>query len=183
MQPADHTLPRCALKSQINQSEDSQLELLSAQIPSHYISVANSAGQKCPSKGKVWCFSDKVGNVNAVDEVPHVAGQLNNDLYAVPVKRRSQPPAVVADLTAQSPDTDTESGLPSGWEKHEDNDGPYYWHIKSGTIQREPPALPAPGKTESRRLLVKEAESVSTHCPPRTCLWALRGTRRRNIFG
>nr|CAD7264793.1 unnamed protein product [Timema shepardi] len=118
--------------------------------------------------------NDKVGNVNAVDEVPHVAGQLNNDLYAVPVKRRSQPPVVVADLTAQSPDTDTESGLPSGWEKHEDNDGPYYWHIKSGTIQREPPALPAPGKTESRRLLVKEAESVSTHCPPRTCLWALR---------
>nr|CAD7202879.1 unnamed protein product [Timema douglasi] len=107
--------------------------------------------------------NDKVGNVNAVDEVPHVAGQLNNDLYAVPVKRRSQPPAVVADLTAQSPDTDTESGLPSGWEKHEDNDGPYYWHIKSGTIQREPPALPAPGKTESRRLLVKEAESALTN--------------------
>nr|CAD7402202.1 unnamed protein product [Timema cristinae] len=106
---------------------------------------------------------DKVGNVNAVDEVPHVAGQLNNDLYAVPVKRRSQPPVVVADLTAQSPDTDTESGLPSGWEKHEDNDGPYYWHIKSGTIQREPPALPAPGKTESRRLLVKEAESALTN--------------------
>lgn len=23
-----------------------------------------------------------------------------------------------------------------------DNDGPYYWHIKSGTIQREPPTLP-----------------------------------------
>nr|CAD7460284.1 unnamed protein product [Timema tahoe] len=138
MQPAGHNLPRPALKLQINQSEYSQLELNPAPL------------------------SDKVGNVNAVDEVPHVAGQLNNDLYAVPVKRRSQPPVVVADLTAQSPDTDTESGLPSGWEKHEDNDGPYYWHIKSGTIQREPPAMPAPGKTESRRLLVKEAESVST---------------------
>ncbi|CAG2066752.1 unnamed protein product, partial [Timema podura] len=130
--------PGLLLKPQINQSEYSQLELNPAPL------------------------SDKVGNVNAVDEVPHVAGQLNNDLYAVPVKRRSQPPVVVADLTAQSPDTDTESGLPSGWEKHEDNDGPYYWHIKSGTIQREPPAMPAPGKTESRRLLVKEAESVST---------------------
>lgn len=29
----------------------------------------------------------------------------------------------------------------------EDNDGPYYWHIKSGTIQREPPLWP---KNESK---------------------------------
>ncbi|XP_076446997.1 amyloid beta precursor protein binding family B member 2-like [Babylonia areolata] len=33
--------------------------------------------------------------------------------------------------------------LPPGWQKHEDEDGPYYWHIKSGTIQRDPPP-PAP---------------------------------------
>ncbi|KAH9490182.1 Protein Fe65 [Bulinus truncatus] len=33
--------------------------------------------------------------------------------------------------------------LPDGWEKHEDDDGAYYWHVKSGTIQRDPP-LPAP---------------------------------------
>lgn len=26
--------------------------------------------------------------------------------------------------------------------RHSDNDGPYYWHIKSGTIQREPPIWP-----------------------------------------
>merc|ERR1712228_880062 len=31
------------------------------------------------------------------------------------------------------------SELPLGWEKHEDHAGFYYWHIKSGTIQREPP--------------------------------------------
>ncbi|XP_055919850.1 protein Fe65 homolog [Eupeodes corollae] len=36
---------------------------------------------------------------------------------------------------------DKNSDLPIGWEKHEDNDGPYYWHIKSGTIQREPPVF------------------------------------------
>ncbi len=30
--------------------------------------------------------------------------------------------------------------LPSGWERHEDELGPYYWHVKSGTIQRDPPA-------------------------------------------
>lgn len=29
--------------------------------------------------------------------------------------------------------------LPPGWEKHEDSEGAYYWHITSGTIQRDPP--------------------------------------------
>jgi len=29
--------------------------------------------------------------------------------------------------------------LPSGWEEHSDEQGPYYWHIKSGDIQRERP--------------------------------------------
>ena len=29
--------------------------------------------------------------------------------------------------------------LPAGWERHEDEQGPYYWHIKTGDIQREPP--------------------------------------------
>ena len=27
-----------------------------------------------------------------------------------------------------------------------DEDGPYYWHIKTGTIQREPPSPPLPEK-------------------------------------
>jgi hypothetical protein len=31
---------------------------------------------------------------------------------------------------------------------HPDNDGPYYWHIKSGTIQREVPVLPESEKSE-----------------------------------
>jgi len=29
--------------------------------------------------------------------------------------------------------------LPVGWERHEDENGPYFWHIPSGTIQREKP--------------------------------------------
>ena len=29
--------------------------------------------------------------------------------------------------------------LPPGWERHEDSEGAYYWHVKSGTIQRERP--------------------------------------------
>jgi len=48
---------------------------------------------------------------------------VNNDIYALPVKRRQK----------------RKEELPSGWEKHEDSDGAYYWHIKSGTIQRQPP--------------------------------------------
>merc|ERR1712127_654257 len=56
---------------------------------------------------------------------PQLGGhiEVNNDIYAVPVKRRIK----------------KRSELPLGWEKHEDSDGAYYWHIKSGTIQRDPP--------------------------------------------
>lgn len=31
--------------------------------------------------------------------------------------------------------------LPEGWERHEDELGPYFWHIPTGTIQRERPFL------------------------------------------
>lgn len=42
-----------------------------------------------------------------------------------------------------------------------DNDGPYYWHIKSGTIQREAPILPcSEGKTDSRLNFSKESDNV-----------------------
>jgi len=41
------------------------------------------------------------------------------------------------------------SELPLGWEKHEDSEGAYYWHIKSGTIQREPPHHEDTGEEES----------------------------------
>uniref|UniRef100_A0A1B6IYB6 PID domain-containing protein n=1 Tax=Homalodisca liturata TaxID=320908 RepID=A0A1B6IYB6_9HEMI len=90
--------------------------------------------------------------------IPHVPGQLNNDLYAVPVKRRSPPssPAKVA----PAPPSPCDQDLPAGWERHEDNDGPYYWHIKSGTIQRDPPECDGSGKHEPRTPLVKEAETV-----------------------
>lgn len=84
-------------------------------------------------------------------EIPHIPGSLNNDLYAVPVKRRSHA---------------LESDLPPGWEKHEDNDGPYYWHIKSGTIQREPPTENSNGKNENRRSVVKDTDSVLANFQP-----------------
>lgn len=46
--------------------------------------------------------------------IPHITGQLNNDLYAVPVKRQS-PPASPAKVPLAPSDSD----LPAGWEKHE----------------------------------------------------------------
>lgn len=51
--------------------------------------------------------------------VPHIAGQLNNDLYAVPVKRRS--PKNTDEIDGISPDKERcdDNDLPPGWEKHE----------------------------------------------------------------
>ncbi|XP_049878677.1 protein Fe65 homolog isoform X2 [Pectinophora gossypiella] len=76
--------------------------------------------------------------------VPHQAGP-NDDLYAIPVKLRPK----------------KEPQLPPGWEKHEDNDGPYYWHIKSGTIQREIPKMPPVEAKESRISMVRDCSNLS----------------------
>uniref|UniRef100_A0A8D8LJ95 Protein Fe65 homolog n=1 Tax=Cacopsylla melanoneura TaxID=428564 RepID=A0A8D8LJ95_9HEMI len=97
--------------------------------------------------------------------IPHVPGDLNNDLYAIPVKLRSSPPPPpTLDLSPSlsSNLSSVENELPSGWERHEDNDGPYYWHIKSGTIQRDPPEFTY-GKNEPKTPLVKDAETVLTN--------------------
>lgn len=56
--------------------------------------------------------------------IPHIAGQLNNDLYALPVKRRQQQQLQqksLDDIDTISPDKERsdESDLPPGWEKHE----------------------------------------------------------------
>ncbi|XP_013194980.2 protein Fe65 homolog isoform X3 [Amyelois transitella] len=72
--------------------------------------------------------------------VPHSAEGPNDDLYAIPVKLRPK----------------KEPQLPPGWEKHEDNDGPYYWHIKSGTIQREIPKMPPVEAKETRISMVRD---------------------------
>ncbi|XP_046748709.1 protein Fe65 homolog isoform X4 [Diprion similis] len=121
-------------------------------------------------------YCEKPDNESEMGGIPHVEGGLNSDLYAVPVKRRQpkdhkdqkdlplQPnteklPAA-ADIDAVDSE-DKDENLPPGWEKHEDNDGPYYWHIKSGTIQREPPEAPLPSKSDSRRSLVKDNDSIN----------------------
>ncbi|XP_035715654.1 protein Fe65 homolog isoform X2 [Folsomia candida] len=47
--------------------------------------------------------------------------------------------AAANNSTASTTSKITTVALPAGWEKHDDANGPYYWHIKSGTIQRDPP--------------------------------------------
>ncbi|XP_014205013.1 protein Fe65 homolog isoform X2 [Copidosoma floridanum] len=107
--------------------------------------------------------------------VPHIEG-VNNELYAnVPVKRRhpkqeKQQPQQILQNNVDQPEKpvdensvdseDKDENLPPGWEKHEDKDGPYYWHIKSGTIQREPPEARL-SKPESRRSFIKDNDSVN----------------------
>ncbi|XP_076375875.1 protein Fe65 homolog isoform X3 [Megalopta genalis] len=104
--------------------------------------------------------------------VPHVEGGLNSELYAVPVKRR-QPKDQKNNAAQQNNEqekpsevdtTDSEDkdeNLPAGWQKHEDENGPYYWHVKSGNIQREPPEAPLNSKRESRKNLMKDNDSIN----------------------
>ena len=51
--------------------------------------------------------------------------------------------------------------LPPGWEKHCDENGDYYWHVKSGTIQRDPPPPPVEGEDggEARKRVVRDVRT------------------------
>ncbi|KAK0073779.1 hypothetical protein PV325_009245 [Microctonus aethiopoides] len=102
---------------------------------------------------------------------PHVDDAINSELYTIPVKRRQPKDQKILNQSQNIIDKssddcqeseDKDENLPTGWEKHEDKDGPYYWHIKSGTIQREPPEeTPLISKTENRRSLVKDNDSIN----------------------
>lgn len=56
---------------------------------------------------------------NRQEEVPHIAGQINNDLYAIPVKRRPQKSPDEIDSASPDKERSDDSDLPPGWEKHE----------------------------------------------------------------
>ncbi|KAG0693866.1 Protein Fe65 [Chionoecetes opilio] len=92
--------------------------------------------------------------------IPHMTPADTQDLYALPVKRGS---GQGGDGGEEKADLPIEDPLPAGWEKHEDNDGPYYWHIKSGTITRTPPepsqTVPAAPLRAERR--AREADQNS----------------------
>ncbi|XP_014675411.1 PREDICTED: protein Fe65 homolog [Priapulus caudatus] len=101
-------------------------------------------------------------------KIEYVRGPRNDDIYAVVNKKvkaqlahSKETERAVSPKEEDSTDRQREEGedeeekqqkeekLPAGWEKHEDADGPYYWHIKSGTIQREPPP-PQPSAPPTR---------------------------------
>ncbi|XP_058829100.1 protein Fe65 homolog isoform X2 [Topomyia yanbarensis] len=104
------------------------------------------------------------------EEIQHISGTLNaEDLYALPNKRKQEvgevPPEDELDDDEEEEkgkhediegieDKDETKDLPPGWEKHEDNGGPYYWHIKSGTIQREPPVWPKEPPTKDNKTTI-----------------------------
>ncbi|KAF5269780.1 hypothetical protein FQA39_LY08561 [Lamprigera yunnana] len=109
------------------------------------------------------CEKTTKNNIDNREEdigIPHIVGHLNNDLYAIPVKRRN--PKSPEEIESSSPDKERsdETDLPPGWEKHEDNDGPYYWHIKSGTIQREVPIIPGNDKVDTKNNFNKDTDNI-----------------------
>ncbi|XP_018012019.2 uncharacterized protein LOC108669226, partial [Hyalella azteca] len=82
------------------------------------------------------------------DGIPHMTAGEGQELYALPMKspRAGDGAPETSSVSPSSSDSpEQQQALPPGWEKHEDNDGAYYWHIKSGTITRTPPtAAPRP---------------------------------------
>ncbi|XP_076340443.1 protein Fe65 homolog isoform X2 [Tachypleus tridentatus] len=111
-------------------------------------------------------------------EIPHIQGSVNNDLYAVPMRKKigktntekdceslSHSNCLQEDTSNTSSDTDDDL-LPPGWEKHEDDSGPYYWHISSGTIQREaPPPLPLNERSRARKIFKGSNLQISDSTP------------------
>lgn len=129
---------------------------------------------------------------NTHAKIKHVSGDLNaDDLYALPNKQRStaklsgsgvidKNESKVYEVTSDEDDKDecdnkhasesiedkdANKDLPFGWEKHEDSDGPYYWHIKSGTIQREPPLFPKENQTTTSQTDIKTPSSTLNQSP------------------
>ncbi|XP_053688254.1 protein Fe65 homolog [Sabethes cyaneus] len=124
-------------------------------------------------------------------EIKHIAGTLNaEDLYALPNKKKDEIGEIAPDDDVNEEeddekdkqediegieDKDETKDLPPGWEKHEDNGGPYYWHIKSGTIQREPPVWPKEPP--------KELSKTATMPTPRCVQNSMFSQTLANLYG
>lgn len=65
----------------------------------------------------------KKNNADNQDTISHIPGHLNNDLYAIPMKKKHQ--KCPEEIEIYSPDKECsssdDSDLPPGWEKHEGN--------------------------------------------------------------
>lgn len=134
---------------EINSAPEKE-SLFEAQSPSEFKGKSDQIPEKDEEK-----TIEKDENAKETT-IKYISGNLNSDdLYALPNKRRDE--TKVCEIQSDDDEKDdccelkskdsieekdSNKDLPFGWEKHEDNDGPYYWHIKSGTIQREPPVWP-----------------------------------------
>uniref|UniRef100_A0A1I7XKH9 WW domain-containing protein n=1 Tax=Heterorhabditis bacteriophora TaxID=37862 RepID=A0A1I7XKH9_HETBA len=89
----------------------------------------------------------------------HDSGVAFENQYSRPLRHVQPLPVIERD--------DEVKPLPPGWEKHQDPSGfSYYWHVDSGTIQRDPPhnvtpphsPLPPPAPMYSRTSLSRETQ-------------------------
>ncbi|KAL1236490.1 Protein Fe65 [Trichinella spiralis] len=94
----------------------------------------------------------------ATDDVAHVKSPDSHDSgiqmeYAQPSKPVRRLPDYLIQPFENDNDESPRRPLPPGWERHEDPRGfSYYWHVDSGTVQRERP-------TESMKTLNYESQS------------------------
>ncbi|KAH7645367.1 amyloid beta a4 precursor protein-binding family b member 2-like protein [Dermatophagoides farinae] len=76
----------------------------------------------------------------------------------------------------------TSIDLPDGWERHEDELGSYFWHIPTGTIQRERPYLNTIDKSMIRRWLDVDESQINSQTGSmviKRCIYEL-STRAEN---
>ncbi|XP_022647225.1 protein Fe65 homolog isoform X3 [Varroa destructor] len=120
----------------------------SANFLDYYLSLESAVRQKREASG---------------EQIPPVSAAPSTD-NAISVANTNSPSGdhnreKAADETPEKsvkPDT---AEVPTGWEKHEDDEGAYYWHIATGTIQREMPTVEGTDKltAQHKRLAMPTA--------------------------
>ncbi|XP_060567021.1 amyloid beta precursor protein binding family B member 2-like isoform X2 [Ruditapes philippinarum] len=104
------------------------------------------------------------------DGISNTHNSISEDMYAITNKSylarndekedsEEVTPTQTDEVDGNVPDGEETEVLPPGWERCEDEDGPYFWHIKSGTIQREPPSPAPPDMKETLRSISINSDS------------------------
>ena len=103
--------------------------------------------------------SDKL--VESVSEKDTKKDRNEEDIMSCMKKEEAEISTVVRRRPKKN-NKSNENILPPGWEKHSDENGYYYWHVKSGTIQREYPQMSMGSAIlgeEEKRELVRDVRS------------------------
>jgi hypothetical protein len=105
----------------------------------HFSSSKKNEFDTSPNESKTKS-DQKPEKANKGNKIKYVQGHVNSqDLYATVRKGDGNGDETEKGGCEENEDKDQNKDLPPGWEKHEDESGPYYWHIKTGVTQREPP--------------------------------------------